>query len=138
MHEPKRRSTAPLPIMEAFLPVAVSVLGVFAGHSGVIVALAAAVGGFAAAILVANAALSAYETVQSVATLVQDAWNASQFRRAAANDRIHRTASRSTTRSKSWSARLPKRGRSRNGLNAAMDANPDRPRLSRSRRSPPA
>jgi hypothetical protein len=67
--------TALLPIMQAFLPVAVSVLAVFTGHSGVIVALAAAVGGFAAAIVVANAALSAYATITQVAAAAQRLWN---------------------------------------------------------------
>lgn len=75
--------TALLPVMEQLVGVASAVLGVFAGHTDVIVGVGVAVAGFAAAILVANAALSAYATVQEVAAVAQTIFNSSLVRTAA-------------------------------------------------------
>jgi hypothetical protein len=74
--------TALLPVLETLIPVMTHVVGIFAGHTDVIVGVGVAVAGFAAAILVANAALSAYATIQSVAEVAQTLFNSSLVRTA--------------------------------------------------------
>jgi hypothetical protein len=71
-----------LPVLQELIPVMTHVVGLFQGHSGVIVAVAGAVGVFAVAILAANAALGAYATIQSVAAVAQDLLNSSMVRSA--------------------------------------------------------
>lgn len=71
--------TALLPVLEAFIPMITQVVDIFAGHSDVIVAVAGAVGVFAGAILVANAAIAAYGTITTVASAATTVWAGAQW-----------------------------------------------------------
>ena len=69
--------TALLPAIQALLPMLTSVFAVATQHSQIFLIVGAAVAAFAAAILVANAALGAYRTIASVCTAVSNLLNSS-------------------------------------------------------------
>lgn len=72
--------TALLPAMQALIPLATQVAAIFASHSTIILAVAGAVAVFSGAILVANAAIGAYATLQTLAAAAQTIWNSSMVR----------------------------------------------------------
>lgn len=85
--------TALLPVMQALLPVALEVVGVFAHHTNVAIGLAAAIGAISGAILAANAALKIYAAVMLVVehrsilvSAATKAWAAAQWLLNAAMD----------------------------------------------------
>jgi hypothetical protein len=75
--------TALLPAIQAFLPVITSVFALAAQHSQVFLVIGGAVAVFAGAILVANAALSAYATVTAVAAAASRLLNSAVLQSAA-------------------------------------------------------
>jgi len=71
--------TALLPIMEKLVGIMNEVAGVARDHASAFTALIAVVGALSAAILIANAAIKAYEAITIIARAATAAWTAAQW-----------------------------------------------------------